>query len=333
MPKKKHWIFIKRKFAILLLIMFLPIMSFSAFEDYDYEGLQYNFTYNFTMEMWGKYLLVVPYRFFHEVSASVNFVALKNNKGDEEFCFAGIASTGYVMATGGMTGDSLWFFTADYDLKRAAAFREKKIKNFKKNFPYYAKKIKKVRPRPMEILSKNEDAIRFDRSLRGIHYNPKINIQLTDSHSFTYSNIYKILGKLVVAYNHSFLPEGIQTVDVSQLEKWTGKIWHSNALDFSQALQEAAKLTSEGAEKNADFHQKKKFKLHYRITDIDNKTMTICGESFPKVKVWKKMNIDLTMRIIKIRMKDNVVLQDLIYLDFRDNKGKGGRVFLNLQLI
>ena len=297
------------------------------------DGLKYNFFYNFSMEMKGKYALIVPYRFYHEVSASVNFLAWLNEKGDYDLCFDGIGGTGYVMATGGMTGNSLWFFSADYDLDKAARFRENKIEHFKKAYPFYAAKIKKIRRRPMKILSTTGDAVRFSREPRGIHYNSNVNIRLTDPHSRTYSNIYEILGKLLNAYNHSFLPENLQKVEASRLERWTGRVWYSSPLDFSTVLEEAAKLTSEGAEKNARFRQTQTFNLQYRITDIDDKTLEICGESFPNVNVQKNMKITHTLRKVKIRLDDNIVLHDVIFLIFKDENGNYGTVDLRLQLI
>jgi hypothetical protein len=297
------------------------------------NGLKYNFTYNFQMDMKGRILLVIPYRFFHEVSASVNFIARKNIEDHYEFCFAGIGGTGYVMTTGGLTGTSLYFFTADYDLEKAAIFSENKIVNFKKAEPYYSENIRKIRRRPMKILSTTDDAIRFSRDPTGIHYNSRVNIQLTDSHSFTYSNIYKILGKMLGFYNHSFLPGSVDKPGVNFLEQNIHRVWFSKPLDISKPLEAAARLTSQYAEKNTRFKQKQKFRIQYRITALENNDMEICGESYPDAVIWKKMKIKHILRKIKLRIEDNVVIEDMIYLDFRDKKGKGGTVFLKLHLL
>ncbi|MGD2086515.1 MAG: hypothetical protein PVH61_10060 [Candidatus Aminicenantes bacterium] len=477
------------------------------------NGLKYNFTYNFQTDMKGRILLLVPYRFYHEASASVNFIARKNKEGHDEFCFAGIGGTGYVMTTGGLRGTSLYFFTADYDLEKAAKFRENKIVDFKKAEPYYSENIRKIRRRPMKILSTTEDSIRFNRDPRGIHYNSQVNIRLTDSHSFTYSNIYKILGKVLNLYNHSFLPGGgrrphpihgqpdavlsgassqkfaentnfhkvlakrgwhpqpihgqpdavlsgassqklaentnfhkvlakrgwhphpihgqpdavlsgassqklaentnFQKVlakrgwhpqpihgqpdvvlsgassqklaentnfhkvlakrgwhpqpihgqsdvvlsgassqklaektnfhkvlaksedrpKVNRLEQLSHRLWFSKPLDFSKPLEEVVRLTSQYAEKNLRFKQKQKFKIQYRITALDNIHMEICGESYPDVIMGKKMKIRHILRKIKLRLEDEVVKEDMIFIDFRDKKGKGGTIRLKLQLL
>ncbi|UCH92888.1 MAG: hypothetical protein JSV88_21690 [Candidatus Aminicenantes bacterium] len=297
------------------------------------EGLKYNFTYSFQMDMKGRILLVVPYRFYHEVSASVNFIARKNREEGYEFCFDGIEGTGYVMTTGGLTGTSLYFFTADYDLEKAIKFRENKIANFKKSEPYYAKNIRKIRRRPMKILSVNDDAIRFTRDSTGIHYSSQVNIRLTDPHSLTYSNIYKILGKMLNIYNHSFLPGAADRLRVNHLEQFIHRVWYSKPLDFSKPLEQAAKLTSEYAEKNIRFKQKQKFRMQYRITAVDNNYMEICGESYPDAIIRKKMKIRHVLRKIKLRPEDDVVVEDMINLDFRDKKARGGTIRLKLQLL
>jgi hypothetical protein len=301
--------------------------------DIENEGLKYNFTYNFQTDMKGRILLVIPYRFFHEVSASVNFIAGKNEKNHDEFCFAGIGGTGYVMTTGGLTGNSLYFFTADYDLEKAANFRENKIKKFKKTEPYYSENIKKIRRRPMKILSFTDDAIRFHREPIGIHYNSQVNIQLTDSHSFTYSNIYKILGKMLNLYNHSFLPGGVDKPKMNSLERYIHRPWFSKPLDFSRPLEEAIRLSSEYAEKNTRLKQQQKFKIQYRVTALNNKVIEICGENYPDVIMGKKMKIRHILRKIKLRLEDDVLLEDMIYIDFKDKKGKGGTIRLNLHLL
>jgi hypothetical protein len=297
------------------------------------EELKYNFTYNFQTDMKGRILLIVPYRFYHEVSASVNFIARKNQEEHYEFCFAGIGGTGYVMTTGGLTGTSLYFFTADYHLEKAANFRENKIVNFKKTEPYYSENIRKIRRRPMKILSTTDDAIRFSRNLTGIHYNSQVNIQLTDSYSFTYSNIYKILGKMLKLYNHSFLPGGEDRPEVNRLEQYIHRVWYSKPLDFSKPLEEAARLTSEYAEKNTRFKQEQKFRIQYRVTALNSSNMEICGESHPDVIIGKKMKIRHILRKIKLRLEDDVPVEDMIHLDFRDKKGRGGTVRLKLKLL
>jgi hypothetical protein len=237
------------------------------------------------------------------------------------------------MTTGGLRGTSLYFFTADYDLEKATKFRENKIVNFKKAEPYYSKNIRKIRRRPMKILSFTDDAVRFSRDPTGIHYNSQVNIQLTDSRSFTYSNIYKILGKMLNFYNHSFLPGGVNKPKMNSLERYIHRVWFSKPLDFSRPLEEAARLSSEYAEKNTRFKQQQKFKIQYRITALNNKVMEICGENYPDVIMGKKMKIRYILRKIKLRLEDDVLLEDMIYIDFKDKKGRGGTIRLKLQLL
>lgn len=292
------------------------------------EELNYNLTYLFQMDIKGRILIFIPYRSFYEASASVNFIARKTDNNPYEFYYDGINQTGYVMTSGGLTGTSLYFFTADYDMEKSTTFREDRITAFMKAYPSYKKSIKKIRRRPMTILSHNKDAIRFTRDADGIHSNPVVNMKLTDSRSFTYSNIYKIMGKLLKTYNHSFLPED----GLEGLKKNPYRTWYSKSLDFSRIMTEAARLSSEWAEKNARFKQKQSFMLQYQIASIDDHNIIIRGESHPNVRVWKKMEIKHVLRQVRIRLEDNVVVEDMFYFNFINRKGKGGFVRLKLQI-
>ncbi|NIM16786.1 MAG: hypothetical protein GTO45_32755 [Candidatus Aminicenantes bacterium] len=309
-------------FLLCLLIVTSPSMPTEKKE------LKYNLTYRFQMDMKGRILLFIPYRSFYEASASVNFIARKTNNNPYEFYYDGINQTGYVMTTGGLTGTSLYFFTADYDMEKSTKFRENKITAFMKTYPSYKKSIKKIRRRPMTILSHNKDAIQFTRNANGVHSNSVVNMKLTDSRSFTYSNIYKIMGKLLKIYNHSFLPEH----GLEGLKKNSHRTWYSKTLDFSRIMTEAARLSSEWAEKNARFKQKRNLILQYQVASVDDHYIVIRGESHPNVRVWKKMGIKHVLRQIRIRLQDNVVVEDTFYLNFFDRKGKGGFVQLKLKI-
>lgn len=310
--------------AFVLCFLFITSPSMPA----EKKELKYNLTYHFQMDIKGRILLFIPYRSFYEASASVNFIARKTNNSPYEFYYNGIGQTGYVMTSGGLTGTSLYFFTADYDMGKSTRFREDKITAFMNAYPSYKKSIKKIRRRPMTILSHNKDAIRFTRDADGIHSNSVVNMKLTESHSLTYSNIYKIMGKLLKIYNHSFLPEhGLEGV-----KKNSCRTWCSKSLDFSKVMTEAARLSSEWAEKNAAFIQKRNFMLQYQVASMDDHYITIRGESHPNVRVWKKMGIKHVLRQVRIRLEDNVVVEDMFYLNFMDKKGKGGFVQLKLKI-
>lgn len=292
------------------------------------KELNYNLSYRFQMDIKGRIFLFIPYRSFYEASASVNFIARKTNNSPFEFYYDGIGQTGYVMTSGGLTGTSLYFFTADYDMEKSTRFREDKITAFMKAYPSYKKSIKKIRRRPMTILSHNKDAIKFARNANGVHSNSAVNMKLTDSHSFTYSNIYKIMGKLLKAYNHSFLPE----CGLEGLKKNPYRNWFSKSLDFSRTMTEAARLSSEWAEKNARFKQKQSFMLQYRVTSVDDNYIVISGESRPNTRVWKRTKIKHVFRQVKVRLADHVVVEDMFYFNFINRKGKGGFVQLKLQI-
>ncbi len=313
--------------GILLLVLAHMFISLPASAGTD-PGLEYNVNYLFKMDMRGKIALVVPYRFYYEASASVNLKAYGAAGEGLDFCFGGIEATGYVMTTGGRTGTSLYFFTADSDPGRAGVFREKKLAAFRKGNPYYDRKIGKIRRRPMRVLSSEEGALRFHRGVRGIHSGVRLDMRLTESHSFTYSNIYKILGKLLLVFHHSFLPPG----GLDKLEKTPHKIWFSEPLDFSGPLTRAARLMSEYAEKNADFRQDRRFRLKFHALFHPGNQLEICGEARPGVKVWKGMTVKYVSRKVRLRLTDDTLLEDTLFIDFWDDSGKGGEVRVSLNL-
>jgi hypothetical protein len=325
-----------KKTTIISFLLFLYLLSVGAgltgHLTCRTKPLKYNFTSLFRMDMEGSAFLFFDYKFFFETSASVNFFAQKDSNGRYAFKYNGIERTGYLLSTGGRKGSSLYFFTADYDLKRAQAFREKNIVAFRSDHPYYDKRLKKIRRRPMEILSSDPNDITFSRDSSGIHSEPMVKLRVSDSHSFTFSFIYEIMGKLLKSYCFSYLPEdGLEGI------KYNFKInpshsWLSEPLDFSTVLEETAKLSSEDAKKRARFRQSIPFTLKFHVAFMDNDFIVIQGERDPNVKAWKKMKIRHVKRVIKIRLADNVVMADDFALRFINDKGKGGTVRLSLRL-
>lgn len=333
----------KKLLLVLLFVVLLPTLPFPQGKTPPKKpfkktpifknppGIRYNFSYRFQMDMKGKVMLMVGYRFFYEAGASVNFISHMTEGGKYQFCYDGIGDTGYVISTGGLKGGSLWFFTADYNLEKASRFREYKVREFKLTEPYYSENLEKIRAKPMQILSASstEEAIRFDRDTRGVHSNPVIHLRLTDPHSNTFSNIYEIMGELLGTYNHSYLPGGgFRTILEENQQRW-----HSPYLDFSDILTRAAKLTSERAQEETHFKQMRKFRLNYQIIEHTNQYLDICGEGYPNTRVWKDMKLRELVRRIRVRLPDEQVIYDEIFLDFRNDDGKGGSVFLNLRMI
>ena len=312
--------------GLFLFVLLIPqIFLFSAFNIP--KKSRYNFQYFIKMDVQGTFLLFIKYRFYYEASASVNFIAQSENLTHDTLVFDGIDQTGYVITTGGLRGNSLYFFTADTNLERGAQFREKKLSAFMSENPYYASRIRKIRRRPMQILSQTWDSIQFKRDKRGIHTDSSVKIKLTSSKSLTYSNIYEILGEMILAYNHSFLPDENQS-----LLNWDSEsTWESVPLDFTRVFSRFASLASEGAKRHSRVKQKKRFKMHYKVIETKDSRITIDGESFPGVKIMRNSKLNHVYR--RIELLENVVKKDVIVLDFRDKYGKGGLIHLSLRRI
>ena len=176
----------------------------------------------------------------------------------------------------------------------------------------------------MQILSRSKESLGFTRDYRGIHSQTVVKMKLTDSGSLTYSNIYEILGKMLSAYNHSFLPPG----EWDQLAEDSEQIWESEDLDFTQTLAGFAYFASEGSRKHAKIKQEKSFKMDYRIIDSKESFINIQGESSPKMKIGKDMILQRISR--SVNLYGNELQKDTILLDFRDEKGRGGFIRLTL---
>lgn len=288
--------------------------------------LRYKYSYIFQMEMKGNIAFFIPYRFYHEASAAVFCTCSQGENGTNEFRYDGIDTPGYVMSTGGRTGNSLWFFTADTDPRRAETFREQKISLFKKDYPYFGQQIRLIRRKPMTILSHETDSVSFRRNAAGVHSEIHTHMRLSAPLTKTYSNIYEILGKTLAFYNHSFLPEGgWPTVEDKNTASWNGAF-----LDLAAPLNETVRLTSEYAEENANFRQKIKFRLRYRVMDNSDSYIDIRGVAEPDLNVWKDMRLRLVTREIRVRKTDKMLIHDIIVVDFQEKKNKGGMISMNL---
>lgn len=68
--------------------------------------------------------------------------------------------------------------------------------------------------------------------------------------------------------------------------------------------------------------------MDYRIVDSKESFISILGESSPKMKIGKDMILHHISRSIALHEKQ--VEKDTILLDFKDEKGRGG--FIRLEL-
>jgi len=318
-------------FFSLLFSLYVSLVSFHLETPkpvvVDNNGQKYNFTYLIQMDIGGNILLLFRYRFYYEASASVNFTARTTTETELEFSFDGIGKTGYVMTTGGRTGNSIHFFTADYDLERGDRFREERLASFLKNELYYSKHIKKVNRFPMQILSQDEDSIQFIRNTQGQNTHSEVNLSLSDPGTKVYSNIYKILGEMLLIYDHSYLPSSKE----KNFLQTPNQTWDSEPLEFTQVLNKFVALVSEDAKKYAKFNQKEKFKLTYKIIDVNDSSLTIRGESFPEVNIRKNIVVTHVYRTVVISQSE--LKEDAVYVKFQDKKDRIGILRMTLSRI
>lgn len=306
----------KRLNILLLLLCLSASVSLRA-------ELRYNFTYKFQGAAKGVILLIFSYRAFYESSASVNFSAQKTAAGDYEFFFDGIAGTGYMMRTTGLTGKTLVILTADYDLERSVPFADAKLADFQNIAPYYAEYIRRKKQFRFKIYSRDRDAIRFVREKSGAFRDWHIDFDVRFEHHPEVLNIdfniYKILLEMLKANDHPV----IDTRDLSALSSNPRQKWLSPPLDFSDNLNRIGPLAARFVGQVAHFKQERPFRVEYRLTETDSSTITIVGEARPDVEIWGKFVISRFFRRLKLRVKDEVLLEDVLRVDVQKAKSEG----------
>jgi hypothetical protein len=302
--------------------IFLILLCLSAALDLRAE-LRYNFTYKFQGAAKGVILLIFSYRAFYESSASVNFTAQKTEDGDYKFFFDGIADTGYMMRTTGLTGKTLVILTADYDLERSIPFADARLAEFPDIAPYYAGFIRRKKKFRFKLYSRDRDSIRFIREKSGafrdwhidfdvrFEYHPEVlNIDF---------NIYKILVEMLKTNDHPV----INTRDLSALRSNPRQKWSSPPLDFSGSLNRIGPLAARFVGQVAHFKQERPFRVEYRLTEANSSAITIVGETRPDIEIWGKFIISRFFRRLKLRLKDEVLLEDVLRVDIQKMKSEG----------
>lgn len=302
--------------------IFLILLCLSAALDLRAE-LRYNFTYKFQGAAKGVILLIFSYRAFYESSASVNFTAQKTEDGDYKFFFDGIADTGYMMRTTGLTGKTLVILTADYDLERSIPFADARLAEFPDIAPYYAGFIRRKKKFRFKLYSRDRDSIRFIRGKSGafrdwhidfdvrFEYHPEVlNIDF---------NIYKILVEMLKTNDHPV----IYTRDLSALRSNPRQKWSSPPLDFSGSLNRIGPLAARFVGQVAHFKQERPFRVEYRLTEANSSAITIVGETRPDIEIWGKFIISRFFRRLKLRLKDEVLLEDVLRVDIQKMKSEG----------
>ncbi len=315
-----------KKFFIILIISIIYLNPGTI------TGYTYEFSFKITGDARGKILIIFPYRVFYTAEASLLFSATPDGKGNTLFMLTGTDKTGYMMRTLGFSGRTFAVLTADNSETRGKA-RSIELKDyFLLKVPEYSKFIKKYYWNNFSFKRTRGD-ISFIRNRDGINHHLKYNLWLKRSPGEKRVKInfgiYRILGEVIKAYNHSFLPENttISTLSESPEMKWTSKY-----IDLSNVLAQSALYSASIFKRIKPLKQEKPFRVNYESSFSENSYLIIKGSANPDVSVFKSFRIINFLREVKIRLKDHVTVSDSIIIDVYNKTGKGGRFTTNLNL-
>ncbi len=315
------------KTKIILTIPFIFLL-FSGL--YSTKNNIYELSFKMSGSAKGHILLIFPYRVFYSSDASLLFKCHKNDRGTT-FELFDVPRTGRLIRTLGLTGRSLGVFTADNNVKNGENLYKNIIANFKTIAPKYSKYIKRTYWNNY-YFNKINKRITFVRTNQGITKDLKYDFWLKKSPakkklkaSF---NIYLILGEIIKAYNHSFLPPDRKLSDIVGSET----SWMSEDIDFSETLRKATLHAAAIFKRIKPIKQKHPFRVTYNASTNRKGTVIIKGETNPEVFVWGSFKITYFSRVVKIRIKDQKLISDSMKIDIFNKSGKGGSFYASILL-
>lgn len=315
----------KVKLGILLLFIFSNCLLSGI-------KLKYNFSYFIKGSAKGHVLFIIPFRVFYQASASVDFSAEKD-KGKYKFSSVDISKPGYMIRTLGFSGRSVALLAAHKNREKGKIFSKQLLNNFNSVITGFGKYVKKKYYNLFMIPALTKNTIFFSGSEDGVLVSPHSGLQLKRTNPGRIMkinfNIYKIMMEVIKAYNHSFLPHGS---NLSGLSRMKNKTWFSRDIDFSGILTRSARLAARVFAKIGYLDQERSFRVKYTIVRSDSDILSIRGESFPDVKIWRNIKIRSYSRDIIIRKKDLVLIRDSFYVEVVDKKGRGGFFKATLKL-
>lgn len=289
------------------------------------SGLTYDLSYKITGRAKGYVLLIFPYRVFYTAEASLRFYTFPGNKKNTLFKLAGVGKTGYMMRTLGFSGRSLGVLTADNNKSKGEICHTKLIDKFPKIAPEYSKYIKRDFWNNFRF-KKIRDTISFYRTETGKNINLKYGLWLKRSPGEKplriNFNIYRILGEIIKAYNHSFLPKNSS---ISSLSKKPVMRWESEDIDFSETLARSASYAASIFRRISPIKQNQTFRINYSSSISDKSFLVIYGIAEPDVSIWGSFKIRKFVREVRIRLKDLVLISDSMLIKVSNNTGKGGQ--------
>lgn len=287
----------------------------------------------------GHILLIIPYRFYYEVSATVDFDAVTGSDDSMEFRYSGLPEPGYMMRTTGFSGRSIILLTAHFDRGRHQPAAQQVYDVFRHQLSEYSKRVKTVYKHPFDVVFTQNHPLGFTRSSGGVHRDIFDHIELEyigGARKFkVYFNVYKIMASLIRVYNHSYLPPGgrweLYELAGQQTAGGNKKTWSSSNIDLTADLNRIARNASKMAERYADLKQETDFRLTYSVVSVDDDSIEILGEARPQAIVSGEVAITYFSRRVRLAKDDLRFLEDSIQIDINTPEGKGGKATISLR--
>lgn len=318
-------IFINRAFILIFLLLLSNLLLFSQ--------KTYNFSYFIQGNAKGKVFLIIPFRIFYQLSSTMDFISKKS--GDKiEFQSIDSSGSGYMLRTLGFSGRSLALLIAGLDIKKMSNFARKMMSNFKYIAPGFSKHIISKYINYFLVKPSSSHSISFKRSTNGIHHEILNSLKMkrvkNSSKVLNISfNVFKILAEVLNVFNHSFLPKH---ADIGDLIKNKNKEWKSPKINFTSSLKHSSEKAAKIFTKIKGLVQKKPFRISYKISDYNEKFITIKGTAFPKIPIWHELLIKNFERVIKLEKNNSTLISDRIKVVVSDNYGRGGYFISYLKL-
>lgn len=315
---------IMKKVILLLLVLFMSITAYG-------KNLNYRFNYKIESDIRKRMYLLYKFKMYYKAQATAILQAKKMGASSYRFQVKKLLQPSYRIRTH-RKGAKLSIVTAGMSFNQAKAQYPVALADFKNSAPYYWKMNKTIAKRPFKILPINLNSFSFLRSASGLNSNFCKNIKLVKpsgmkryNDSF---NIYKLMSKMLELHNYSILP-GVG------LKKMLSSIhsWKSRKMNYTKDLNELSHLADFKSDKYVKFKQGKSFKLKFSLVSTKNGIATIFGVAKPRISVGMGLKIKKVIRKIRIRIKDEVLLQDYFYLDAKDGDNRGWSFVSNLKLI
>lgn len=289
----------------------------------------YRFSYELRGDAETRILFIFPLKVYFESVMTVTLQADSINDREQSFRLTQIPEPAYILRTLGFGGKEAVLLFAAASNERNDRFFKEKTEEWNRRAPRYAERVKKMHRYQYRITGIEPGALRFIRSVEGFHHDIHYSLGLDSMFSHQHSIYFKILPMmqlLLSFYDHSYLPPG-------GLNHISEGGWSSEPLDFSEKLNAAGALMEKAVEDLVTIRQKRPLKLYFKEIMGNPDQLVIEGNAEDRAGLWKGFFIQDCRRLIRLRRRDFRLLEDMLYLNIRDEKGRGGYGKMDLKII